>query len=320
MRGYGYIQIGEAIGDTKLLKIDRFVEKPDAQKAEEYVATGCYLWNSGMFLLNAATYLQELATHAPKIMHDCRRSMSSAVIDLDFCRVDATAFEQCPSDSIDYAVMEKSESVAVLPFNSGWSDLGAWDAVLEQLPSDEDGNAVIGQGMVLDSRNTLISSERRVVAVIGVDDLLIVDTPDAVLVSHKYAAQEVKKVVDHLKTQSSAVASEHVIGYRPWGTYESIAKGEHFQVKKIIVKPGKLLSLQMHHHRAEHWIVVSGIAEVVNGEKTFTLKKESTFIPLGVKHRLANHGDVDLILIKVQSGSYLGEDDIVRFDDEVGRV
>ena len=319
--GYGYIQAGELISDTGLSKVERFVEKPDLATAEQYLEEGGYLWNSGMFLLDARIYLDELGKYNAAMLLACEEAIEKSKIDLDFCRVDEDAFSKSPSDSIDYAVMERSEKVSVLPFESGWSDLGAWDAVLEQLPTDKNGNAVIGDGLIESSRNTLIRSERRLVAALGVEDLLIVETPDVVLISKKEAAQDVKQIVERLRTSDRTEADEHVIGYRPWGTYESIAQGKNFQVKKIIVKPGKSLSLQMHHHRAEHWIVVSGVAEVVNDEKTLTLKEnESTFIPLGVKHRLTNRGDVDLILIEVQSGSYLGEDDIIRFEDSYGRI
>ena len=319
--GYGYIQAGELISDTGLLKVKRFVEKPDLATAEQYLEEGGYLWNSGMFLLDARTYLDELAKYNPEMLTACKEAIEKSEIDLDFCRVDEDAFSKSPSDSIDYAVMERSQEVSVLPFESNWSDLGAWDAVLEQLSTAEDGNAVIGDGLIEGSRNTLIRSERRLVAALGVEDLLIVEMPDVVLVSKKETAQDVKQIVERLRSSDRIEADEHVVGYRPWGTYESIAKGEHYQVKKIIVKPGMSLSLQMHQHRAEHWIVVAGVAEVTNGDRRLTLQaNESTYIPRETKHRLSNLGTADLVLIEVQSGDYLGEDDIVRFDDQFGRA
>jgi len=319
--GYGYIQAGEPISETGLSKVARFVEKPNLATAEQYLEEGGYLWNSGMFLLDARTYLDELAKYNPEMLAACEEAIEKSKIDLDFCRVDEDAFSKSPSDSIDYAVMERSEKVSVLPFESDWSDLGAWDAVLEQLPTDEDGNAVIGDGLIEGSRNTLIRSERRLVAALGVEDLLIVETPDVVLVSKKGAAQDVKQIVELLRRNHRAEADEHVVGYRPWGTYESIAKGEHFQVKKIVVKPGMSLSLQMHQHRAEHWVVVQGRAEVVNGDQLVVLEaNESIYIAKEKKHRLMNRGDTDLVVIEVQSGSYLGEDDIQRFEDQFNRA
>jgi len=319
--GYGYIQAGDLISDAGLSKVFRFVEKPDRAAAEQYLEEGGYLWNSGMFLLDARIYLDELAKYNPEMLAACEEAIEKSKIDLDFCRVDEDAFSKSPSDSIDYAVMERSEKVSVLPFESDWSDLGAWDAVLEQLPTDEDGNAVIGDGLIEGSRNTLIRSERRLVAALGVEDLLIVETPDVVLVSKKEAAQDVKQVVERLRAYDRTEADEHVVGYRPWGTYESIARGENFQVKKIVVKPGMSLSLQMHHHRAEHWIIVAGAGEVVNDEKIISINAdESTYIPKNTKHRLSNIGTEDLVLIEVQTGSYLGEDDIIRFEDLYGRV
>ena len=318
--GYGYIQAGDLISDAGLSKVERFVEKPDLAAAQQYLEDGGYLWNSGMFLLDARIYLNELAKYNPEMLVACEEAIEKSKIDLDFCRVDEDAFSKSPSDSIDYAVMERSEKVSVLPFESDWSDLGAWDAVLEQLPTDEDGNAVIGDGLIEDSKNTLIRSERRLVAALGVEDLLIVETPDVVLVSKKEAAQDVKQIVERLRASDRTEADEHVVGYRPWGTYESIAKGEHFQVKKIVVKPGMSLSLQMHHHRTEHWVVVQGRAEVVNGDQLVVLEaNESIYIAKETKHRLMNRGATDLVVIEVQSGSYLGEDDIHRFEDDFGR-
>lgn len=317
--GYGYIKKGRSISNG-LFDVDRFVEKPDVDTAKKYISSGEFLWNSGMFLIDAQAYLDELAKFEPDMVSAAEAAMDSAATDLDFVRVDNEAFSASPSDSIDYAFMERSNQVRVLPYEGAWSDLGAWDAVLDCLPRDAAGNSVVGGGFAIDSSNTLIRSSSRMVAALGVNDLLIVETPDVVLVTKKDGAQNVKKVVETLREEGRREAEEHTTGYRPWGTYESICSGDRFQVKRIEVKPGKSLSLQMHHHRAEHWIVVQGTAEVVNGEKTILLNEnESTYIPLGEKHRLTNPGKIDLVLVEVQSGSYLGEDDIVRFEDKYGR-
>ncbi|WP_420550162.1 mannose-1-phosphate guanylyltransferase/mannose-6-phosphate isomerase [Litorivicinus lipolyticus] len=317
--GYGYIQQGQR-NETGLSRVAEFVEKPDQPTAQIYVDSGEYLWNSGMFVLDAQAYLAELANFEPAMVEAAQASLDEAKVDLDFVRIDQPSFEMSPSDSIDYAVMERSDLVHVLPFVGEWSDLGAWDAVMDQLPSDEHQNSVVGDGLIIDSQNTLIRSSSRTVAALGVKDLLIVETPDVVLVTTKESAQNVKKIVEELRFKNRSEANEHTTGFRPWGTYQSICNGDRFQVKRIEVKPGKSLSLQMHHHRAEHWIVVQGTAEIVNGDQTLMLNEnQSTFIPLGVKHRLTNLGKIDLVLIEVQSGSYLGEDDIVRFEDVYGR-
>ena len=318
--GYGYIEVGSVIEGTSASRVRQFVEKPDLETAKNYLESGQFLWNSGMFLLDAQAYLDELDQLQPAMLRACRASMDRAVQDLDFLRVDQDAFSDCPSESVDYAVMEQSSRVSVMPFDSAWSDLGAWDAVLDHQPADADGNVIVGDGLAIDTTNTLIRAERRMVAALGVKDLLITETPDVVLVTTKDSAQNVKMIVDELRSQGRLEADEHVTGHRPWGTYESISRGERFQVKRIVVHPGKSLSLQMHHHRAEHWVVVEGVAEVVNGEQTLLLSEnQSTFIPVGAKHRLTNPGLTNLVLIEVQSGSYLGEDDIVRFEDQYGR-
>ena len=318
--GYGYIEVESVIEGTPASRVRRFVEKPDLEMALKYLESGQFLWNSGMFLLDARIYLDELDRLQPIMFKACRAAMDQAVQDLDFLRVDQPAFSDCPSVSVDYAVMEQSDRVSVMPFDSSWSDLGAWDAILDQQSADADGNVIVGDGLAIDTKNTLIWSERRMVAALGVEDLLITETPDAVLVASKDAAQDVKVIVDELRSQGRLEADEHVTGFRPWGIYESISRGDRFQVKRIVVHPGKSLSLQMHHYRAEHWIVVEGKAEVVNADRTFILlENESTFIPAGTRHRLTNPGQTDLVLIEVQSGSYLGEDDIIRFEDQYGR-
>ncbi len=319
--GYGYIKGGQLVDGTDLFNVDEFKEKPDAATAEWYLEDGGYLWNSGMFLLNAKTFLEELEHYCPEIIDACQSALGASVRDGDVVRIDADAFGRCPSDSVDYAVMERSDRVSVLRFDGHWSDLGAWDAVHDALPMDADGNAAVGDALMSQSSNTLVRAESRLVVTHGVANVVVVETPDVVLVADRDSAQGIKPVVETLKSQKRAEATEHTTGYRPWGTYESICKGERFQVKKIVVRPGRSLSLQMHHHRAEHWIVVQGTAEVVNGDDVILLKEnESTYIPVGCKHRLTNPGQIDLVLIEVQSGSYLGEDDIVRFEDTFGRV
>lgn len=319
--GYGYIESGQAKGNTGLYECQRFVEKPDANTAAAYVKSGNYLWNSGMFVLDAATFIAELDQFEPEMMDAVRLAHENALTDLDFTRVNADSFERAKNVSVDYACMERSKKVTVLPFESEWSDLGAWDSVSDQVPADANGNAALGDGLCIDSTNTFIRSESRMVAALGVDGLTIIETPDAVLVAHKERSQDVKKIVEQLQSSQRTEAHEHTVGHRPWGHYQCICNGERFQVKRIEVKPGQSLSLQMHHHRAEHWIVVSGTAEVtVDNKVTLLQENQSTYIPLGAKHRLSNPGKVNLVLIEVQSGSYLGEDDIVRFEDAFGRA
>ena len=315
--GYGYINAAAGEG---VRAVRRFVEKPDQATAEKYLASGEYFWNSGMFAFRASRYLEELARNQPRMVELARESLAKASRDADFLRLDRAAFAACPADSIDYAVMEKTDRAAVLPIDVGWNDVGSWSALWAVVEQDGDGNAHRGDVLARDCRNTLAISDKRLVALIGLSDLVVVDTDDAVLVAHKDRVQEVKDIVATLKQQKRPQATWHRKVYRPWGSYDGIDSGERFQVKRIVVKPGAALSLQMHHHRAEHWIVVKGTAQVTCGEKVFLLgENESTYIPLGSKHRLENPGKQPLELIEVQSGSYLGEDDIVRFDDVYGR-
>jgi len=318
--GYGYIARGEALGDEGY-RVGRFVEKPDLMTAEAYVSEGTYAWNSGMFLFRAEKYLEELGRHAPDILAAARKAYLSAESDLDFIRVGKEAFLSSPSDSIDYAVMERTDRAALVPVSCGWSDIGSWSSLWSVADRDDDGNCHEGDVISIDTTGSLVrASDRRMIATIGVSDLVIVDTPDATLVARKDRVQDVKAVVDRLKTAGRQEHLFHRKVYRPWGNYDSIDMGERFQVKRIQVKPGAALSLQKHHKRAEHWIVVSGVAEVTCDDKVFDLhENESTYIPLGSVHRLRNHGTEPVELIEVQSGSYLGEDDIVRLEDVYGR-
>ena len=316
--GYGYIKATTPAGEVR--GVERFVEKPDLATAQAYVASGDYFWNSGMFLFRASRYLEELAAFAPAILAAAKAALAGAKRDVDFLRLDRAAFEACPSDSIDYAVMEKTSGAAVLPIAVGWSDVGSWSALWEIADQDPDGNAHHGDVLAIDCRNTLAWGGRRLVSLLGLQDVIVVDTDDALLVASKDQVQKVKEIVSTLKSQGRSQASVHRKVYRPWGSYDGIDSGDRFQVKRIVVKPGAALSLQMHHHRAEHWIVVSGSARVTCDDKVFLLaENQSTYIPLGSKHRLENPGKVPLELIEVQSGSYLGEDDIVRFEDVYGR-
>lgn len=316
--GYGYIRHAGGTGPAHDLVA--FVEKPDAERAATYVASGDYLWNSGMFLLDAATYLEELAVHAPAMLAACREAHASANRDLDFLRVDAEAFARSPSVSIDYAVMEKTARGSVVPMSAGWSDIGSWDALHAALPADADGNVMLGDVLLEDSSGCLVHASSRLVAAVGLEDHVVVETKDAVLVMPKSRAQDVKRVVDRLKAAGRTERLLHREVNRPWGSYDSLDNGDRFQVKRLVVKPGASMSLQLHHHRAEHWIVVQGTAQITRGEETLLLgENESTYIALGMKHRIANPGKVPLHIIEVQSGSYLGEDDIVRFEDVYGR-
>jgi mannose-1-phosphate guanylyltransferase/mannose-6-phosphate isomerase len=317
--GYGYLRRGAALGES-LYRLDSFVEKPDAATAQAYLDSGDYLWNSGMFLLRADSYLQELAAHAPEIHDACVAALKGADGDLDFLRPDSEAFLACPSDSIDYAVMEHTERGAVVPLSCGWSDVGAWSTLWQVSQQDEQGNVLLGDVMAEDCQGSYLRSESRLLAATGVRDLIVVETADAVLVADRHNVQDVKRIVERLKAEDRSEARLHQRVYRPWGSYESLIEGDRFQVKRIVVNPGQTLSLQMHHHRAEHWIVVHGTAEVTCDDRVFMMREdESTYIPLGHKHRLANPGRIPLELIEVQSGSYLGEDDIVRFQDVYGR-
>jgi mannose-1-phosphate guanylyltransferase / mannose-6-phosphate isomerase len=319
--GFGYIRRAESIGGNAY-RVAQFVEKPDLSTAQGYLADGGYDWNSGMFLFKAARYLEELNEHAPAMLAAVREAYATGHRDLDFVRVDRDMFAKVPDDSIDYAVMEKTTRAAVIPVSCAWSDIGSWSALWLSGKHDEQGNQREGDTLTVNTRNSLLRShDRHMIATVGVDDLIVVSTPDATLVAHRDAAQDVKKVVDQLKASGRTEHSFHRVVHRPWGSYDSLEAGGRFQVKRIVVKPGASLSLQKHHHRAEHWIVVSGTAEVTCDEKVFLLtENQSTYIPLGSVHRLRNPGKVPLELIEVQSGSYLGEDDIVRFDDVYGRA
>ncbi|MHB1617947.1 MAG: mannose-1-phosphate guanylyltransferase/mannose-6-phosphate isomerase [Metallibacterium sp.] len=315
--GYGYIKAAPGEGVRAVV---RFVEKPDAAHAAQYLAAGDHYWNSGMFLFSAQRYLDELQRQQPAMLAACRAALDGARRDADFMRLDAAAFVACPANSIDYAVMEKTADAAVLPVDIGWSDVGSWSALWQVAERDAQGNAHRGDVLALDCRDTYAWSDKRLIALVGLDDVVVVDTDDAVLVARKERVQEVKVVAQQLKQSARSEAIWHRKVYRPWGAYDSVDADARFQVKRITVKPGATLSLQMHHHRAEHWIVVTGTARVTRGEETFLLgENQSTFIPLGTVHRLENPGKVALELIEVQSGSYLGEDDIVRFEDKYGR-
>jgi len=315
--GYGYIKAQAGVG---VRAVDRFVEKPDLATAQQYVASGEYYWNSGMFLFKASRYLEELEALQPAILSACRTALDKASRDTDFIRLDADAFAASPNDSIDYAVMEKTADAAVVPLDAGWNDVGSWSALWEVSDKDADGNACHGDVIALDCRNSYAYGTR-LIAMVGLEDVVVVETDDAVFVGHKDRVQDVKEIVGQIKRDGRSEAAAHRKVYRPWGAYDSIDNGARFQVKRITVKPGATLSLQMHHHRAEHWIVVSGTAEVTRGDDVILLtENQSTYIPLGVTHRLKNPGKLPLELIEVQSGSYLGEDDIVRFEDQYGRA
>ena len=318
--GYGYIEQGIDVGIGGF-KVSRFVEKPDLVTAQEYLANGSYFWNSGMFMFRASRYLEELETYRPDILAACRAALAGGSQDMHFTRVDEAAFAACPDDSVDYAVMEKTTDAVMVPLDAGWSDIGSWTALWDVSDKDPQGNVFKGDVLNQQSRNTYVHADSRLVATVGLDDLVIVETKDAVLVAHKNHVQDVKKIVEQLKNGSRTEHINHREVYRPWGVYDSVDNGHRYQVKRITVKPGAKLSVQMHHHRAEHWIVVSGTARVTNGEKTYLVcENESTYIPIGQIHALENPGVIPLELIEVQSGSYLGEDDIVRFEDKYGRT
>ncbi len=318
--GYGYIKAQMDKQDNGAYHVDQFVEKPDRETAEAYLAEGGYYWNSGMFMFKASKFLSELESFNPDIHRASRAALEKAAKDLDFIRLDPASFEACPSDSIDYAVMEKTQSAVVVPVDIGWSDIGSWSALWEVSEPDERGNVTHGDVCAVDTGNSYIRAENRLVTTVGLRDHVVVETADAVLVAHKNAAQDVKQIVDALKSENREEVNIHRKAYRPWGAYECIDLSERFQVKRIMVKPGARLSLQLHHHRAEHWIVVKGTAKVTCGDREFIMtENESTYIPLGEKHRLENAGKIPLEIIEVQTGSYLGEDDIVRFDDVYGR-
>ena len=318
--GYGYIkrdtvQYGSAFG------VAAFVEKPDAETASQYVASGDYYWNSGMFAFKVGTFLSELEKFNPEMLSVCRQALSAAKVDLDFVRLDKVLFATCPADSIDYAVMEKTDKAVVIPLDAGWNDVGSWSALWDVTDKDTNGNAICGDVLTVDSHNSFIHAQSKLVAVIGINDLVVIETADAVMIAPKDRVQEVKQIVDQLKQRGRSEADLHRKASRPWGNYDLVDSGERHQTKRIVVKPGAKLSLQRHHHRAEHWVVVKGTALVTKGEETLLItENESTYIPLGVIHCLENPGVIPLEIVEVQSGSYLGEDDIVRFDDQYGRV
>lgn len=318
--GYGYIEQGESVGAGGFA-VNRFVEKPDLATARDYLASGNYFWNSGMFMFRASRYLEELERFQPAILTACRTALEGGEQDLLFSRVDRNAFAACPEDSIDYAVMEKTADAAMVPLDAGWSDIGSWSALWDVSTKDAGGNVFKGDVLDQATLNTYVHADSRLVATVGVEDLVIVETKDAVLVAHKDKVQDVKKIVERIKHDGRQEHVNHREVYRPWGMYDSIDNGHRYQVKRITVQPGAKLSVQMHHHRAEHWIVVSGTAKVTNGEQTYLVtENQSTYIPIGQIHALENPGVIPLELIEVQSGSYLGEDDIVRFEDKYGRA
>lgn len=317
--GYGYIKKGKEDGAG--FTVDKFVEKPSFSVAQKYLSSGDYLWNSGMFLFRASRYLEELEKFRPDIFDACKASTEGVELDLDFLRINKEKFVDCPSDSVDYAVLEKTADAVVVPMSAGWSDIGSWSSLWDISKKDKSGNVSHGDVLLHETNNSFIRTDGTLVATVGVDDLVIISTKDAIMVAHKDSVQDAKIIANKLKVDKRTEWESNREVYRPWGKYDSIDHGDRFQVKRITVKPGAKLSVQMHHHRAEHWIVVSGSAKVTNGEETFLLSEnESTYIPVGVVHALENPGKVELELIEVQSGSYLGEDDIVRFKDVYGRV
>jgi len=318
--GYGYIKAGAPLDDSGVCKVERFVEKPDTATAQTYLQSGAYSWNSGMFMFRASAFLAELERFAPAMLAACQQALATGRADTDFLRLDRKAFAACPKDSIDYAVMEKTDQAVVLPLTVGWNDVGSWSALWEAGERDADGNITRGDVIAVDTRDTYVDASTRLVATVGVADLVVVETADAVLVASKERVQEVKAVVDQLKASQRPEGRNHRKVYRPWGCYDSIDLDQRFQVKHITIKPGACISSQMHHHRAEHWVVVSGTARVLRGDEEFLLtENQSTYIPVGIPHRLTNPGKIPLEIIEVQSGSYLGEDDIVRFEDVYGR-
>jgi mannose-1-phosphate guanylyltransferase len=319
--GYGYIKRGNSVADSSGYDVNAFVEKPDSNTAANYLESGEYYWNSGMFLIKASRYLQELQKYRPDIFTACKKALEHTTHDQDFVRLDVEAFTACPDESVDYAVMENTTDAVVVPLDAGWNDIGAWSALWEVNEKDKDGNTAFGDTILQNTTNSLIHGGERLIATVGLDNVVIVDTKDALLVACKDKVQDVKKIVEKLKADKRSEFKVHREVYRPWGKYDAIDNGERYQVKRITVNPGEKLSSQMHHHRAEHWIVVSGTASVTNGDKTFLVtENESTYIPIGIVHSLENPGKVPLEIIEVQSGAYLGEDDIVRFEDRYGRA
>jgi mannose-1-phosphate guanylyltransferase/mannose-6-phosphate isomerase len=319
--GYGYIKRAAEISGTSVYAVASFVEKPDLQTAEQYVDDGNYYWNSGIFLMRADRWLDEIGQYRPAILSACRKAVVQGKQDADFFRVSKADFLASPSDSIDYAVMENTDRAVVVPISAGWSDVGAWSALWSLCPQDDDGNVIQGDVIAEDTRNSFLVAQYRCLATVGLDNVIVVETADAVLVACKDKAQDVKAIVTRLKESGREEHKVHRQVYRPWGSYEGIDAGPRFQVKRLSVKPGAQLSLQMHHHRAEHWVVVTGTAQVTCGDRVFLLhENESTYIPIGEKHRLENPGNIPLEIIEIQSGGYLGEDDIVRFEDVYNRV
>jgi len=318
--GYGYIK-RDAVQHGDAFKVASFVEKPDLETARRYLQNGDYFWNSGMFAFTAGSFLRELEKFNPQMLSVCRQALKAAKVDMDFTRLDKAIFSSCPADSIDYAIMEKTDKAVVIPLDAGWNDVGSWSALWDVTEKDASGNAISGDVMAVDTRNSYIYAENKLVTVIGLDHLIVVETKDAVMIADKNRVQEVKQIVDQLKKLKRSEAETHKKVYRPWGHYDSVDDGERHQTKRIVVKPGAKLSVQKHHHRAEHWVVVKGTAMVTKGdEKLLITENESIYIPLGVVHCLENPGVIPLEIVEVQSGSYLGEDDIVRFDDQYGRV
>lgn len=319
--GYGYIRRNGELEGGRAWTVARFVEKPDQETAERYISEGDYYWNSGIFLMRADRWLEEIGEHRPDILQGCRAALEQGKRDSDFLRVNRKLFLACPADSIDYAVMEKTRQAVVVPLSAGWSDVGAWSSLWDICPRDEAGNVIQGDVIAQDTRNSFLLAQHRCLATVGVDDAIVVETADAVLVASRDKAQDVKEIVNQLKAKNREECRVHRQVFRPWGSYEGIDAGSRFQVKRLTVKPGGSLSLQMHHHRAEHWVVVKGTARVTCGDNIFNLhENESTYIPIGEKHRLENPGNIPLEIIEIQSGSYLGEDDIVRYEDVYDRV
>ncbi len=317
--GYGYIEAGDPVAGAYF--VASFKEKPDSATAAEYLGHGGYYWNSGMFMFKASRYIHELKTHRPDIAAACEKAVGTVSPDLDFNRVDTEAFAACPDDSIDYAVMEKTNDAVVVPMDAGWNDIGSWSSLWDVSDKDDSGNATSGDVKLVDTTNSFVRADEKLVALVGLDDVVVVSTEDATLVASKDRVQDAKAIASQLKKEGRSEWKLHREVYRPWGKYDSVDHGERYQVKRITVKPGAKLSVQMHHHRAEHWVVVSGVAQVTKGDETFLLgENESTYIPVGVVHALENPGKVPLEIIEIQSGSYLGEDDIVRFEDRYGRA
>ncbi|MCP8463282.1 mannose-1-phosphate guanylyltransferase/mannose-6-phosphate isomerase [Pseudomonas sp. ZM23] len=320
--GYGYIKSGDERGLPEgVIRVERFVEKPDEARARQFVEDGGYFWNSGMFLFRASRYLEELKKHDTDIYDTCLLALERSQRDGELVSIDPATFECCPDNSIDYAVMEKTRRACVVPLAAGWNDVGSWSSIWEVHDKDADGNVTVGDVVVHDSHNCLVHGNGKLVSVVGLEDIVVVETKDAMMIAHKDRVQDVKKVVNQLDAAGRSETQNHCQVYRPWGSYDSVDMGGRFQVKHITVKPGARLSLQMHHHRAEHWIVVSGTAQVTCDDKTFLLtENQSTYIPIASVHRLANPGKIPLEIIEVQSGSYLGEDDIERLEDVYGRT